>query len=231
MTTSRIVLPGVPAHITQRGIDRGPTFFAEEDYAYYRWALGEAASSARCRVHAYALMTNHVHLLATPKDAHGLARLMRSLGPRYVRYFNHRYARSGTLWEGRFRSASVSTRSYFFACSRYIEQNPVRAGLVATASDYSWSSFRHNALADVEADAFLAAHEEYTSLGPDVHARRAAYRFLFDDELRGEDLARIRADLRVRPAAGKVYNRAVGADPRWAALRHRLHEDVVMPSA
>ena len=225
----RVVLPGVAAHITQRGIDRGPTFIAAEDFAYYRWALGEAAFGAQCRVHAYALMTNHVHLLATPKDAHGLARMMQSLGRRYVRYFNHRYARTGTLWEGRFRSTSVSTRSYFFACSRYIELNPVRAGLVAAAAEYSWSSFRHNALVDVEADAFLSAHEEYVSLGPDVHARRAAYRDLLDDDLIREDLARIRADLRIRPAPGKVYSRVVAAAPRWAALRHGLHEDVAPP--
>ena len=103
MPTPRLVVPGVAAHITQRGIDRGPTFIAEEDFAYYRWALGEAASAARCRVHAYALMTNHVHLLATPEDAPSLGRMMQSLGRRYVRYFNHRYARTGTLWEGRFR--------------------------------------------------------------------------------------------------------------------------------
>src|SRR5687767_6399257 len=178
MPMSRVVLPGVVTHITQRGIDRGPTFIAAEDFAYYRWALGEAAAAARCSVHAYALMTNHVHVLATPKDAYGLARMMQSLGRRYVHYFNHRYARSGTLWEGRFRSTLVSTRGYFFACSRYIELNPVRAGLVAAAVDYSWSSFRHNAIAESEADAFLAAHDEYTSLGSDVHARRAAYRSL-----------------------------------------------------
>jgi putative transposase len=226
MPTPRVVLPGIAAHITQRGIDRGPTFLAEEDFAYYRWALGDAASATGCRVHAYALMTNHVHLLTTPTDAQGLARMMQSLGRRYVRYFNHRYGRTGSLWEGRFRSTSVLTRSYFFACSRYIELNPVRVGLVATAADYSWSSFRHNAVAETEGDTFLAAHEEYESLGSDVPARRAAYSAMFDHGLGAEELARIRAHLGVRPASGKAYNRAVAAAPRWAALRHRLHEDV-----
>ena len=230
MPRPRLVLPGVAAHITQRGVDRGPTFIAEEDFAYYRWVLGEASSAAGCRLHAYALMSNHVHLLATPVAAEGLARMMQSLGRRYVRYFNRRYGRTGTLWEGRFRSVSVSTRSYFFACSRYIELNPVRAGLVATAADYRWSSFRHNAVADVEADMFLAAHEEYASLGADVAARRAAYHSLFEDDLKPEDLSRIRADFRVTPASGTVYSRVVVAAPRYAALRHRLHEDVMTTS-
>ena len=226
MPTPRVVLPGVPAHITQRGVDRGPTFIAEEDFAYYRWALGEAGSAAGCQVHAYALMSNHVHLLATPNDARGLARMMQSLGRRYVRYFNHRYARSGTLWEGRFRSTPVTTRSYFFACSRYIELNPVRAGLVTDAADYAWSSFRHNAIADNPADTFLGPHEEYTSLGPDVHARRAAYRALFRDALETEDVARIRGDLRLRPISGKAYSGVAAATPWCMGLRHQLHADV-----
>jgi putative transposase len=229
MPSPRVVLPNVAAHITQRGVDRGPTFIADEDFAFYRSTLGEAARKAHCRVHAYAFMSNHVHLLATPEDADGLARLMQSLGRRYVRCFNHRYARTGTLWEGRFRSTLVRSRSYFFACSRYIELNPVRAGLATSAADYPWTSFRHNALHAAEHDAFLVPHEEYDALGTDPDSRRAAYRSLFDCELDAEEVSRIRAALPGRPSTGDTYNRLVMASPRWAALRHQLHLDVVSP--
>jgi putative transposase len=231
MPSSRVVVPGVAAHVTQRGVDRGPTFIADEDFACYRSALGEAARKARCRVHAYALMTNHVHLLVTPDDVEGLARLMQSLGRRYVHYFNHRYARTGTLWEGRFRSTLVASRSYFFACSRYIELNPVRAGLATSVEDYRWTSFRHNALHAVEHDAFLTPHEEYAALGADPDSRRAAYRSLFDRELDAEEVSRIRAALPGRPSTGEAYNRVVVATPRWAALRHHLHVDVTTQTA
>lgn len=229
MPTPRVVLPGVPTHVTQRGVDRGPTFIADEDFAFYRQALADAARKSGCRVHAYALMTNHVHLLVTPVDATGLARLMQSLGRRYVQHFNRRYARTGTLWEGRFRSTPVRSRAHFFACSRYIELNPVRAGLTATAENYRWSSYRHNALHDVEGDTFLVAHDEYESLGADAASRRSAYRSLFDCELDAEDVACIRAAMRGRPATGEAYSRVVAASPRWAALRHRLHCDVTAP--
>jgi len=153
--------------------------------------------------------------------------MMRSLGRRYVQYFNHRYARTGTLWEGRFRSTLVRSRSYFFTCSRYIESNPVRAHVTTSAEDYRWTSYRHNALGAMEQDAFLTTHELYDALGSDAEGRRAAYRSMFDSELDPEEIARIRAALPERPATGEAYNRIVMASPRWAALRHQLHEDVI----
>jgi putative transposase len=177
------------------------------------------------------LMTNHVHLLVTPEDANGLATLMRSLGRRYVQYFNHRYARTGTLWEGRFQSVNVMSRQYFFACTRYIESNPVRADMVASAADYRWSSFRHNACGDVQEDFFLIAHDEYLGLGPNIEACRASYRSMFDVALSEDEIGRLRAEMRGRPAADTAYRRAVVSQPRWAALRHLLHEDVVTPPA
>lgn len=177
---ARRIIPEVPLHITQRGVDRCPTFIAHEDYAFYLWALQEASIAAGCAVHSYVLMTNHVHLLLTPDDQSGPAALMRSLGRRYVRYFNERYHRTGTLWEGRYRSTIVNSTSYFFACSRYIETNPLRAGLVGEPGAYEWSSYRCNA--DGVDDLLISPSPLYTALGAERVARCAAYRALFDTE-------------------------------------------------
>lgn len=216
----RLVLPDVPVHVTQRGVDRALTFIAAEDFAYYRGALAEFAKAMGCRVHAYVLMTNHVHLLVSPGEATGLALLMQALGCRYVRYFNRRYARTGTLWEGRFRSALVQSPAYFLACSQYIERNPVMAGLAATPEAYPWSSFRHNACADVEVDSFLVAHSEYEQLGPTAAARRAAYHALFLTPFGDEAVARVRAELPGRPPANVSHRHVVASSPRWATVRH-----------
>ena len=197
MTTRRLVLPSVPLHLRQRGVDGGPTFIAADDYAYYLWALRHAATAAQCLVHAYALMTNHVHLLVTPEDVTGPARLMKALGRRYVRYFNDRYQRTGPLWEGRYRSTIVDSREYFFSCSRYIDQNPVRAGLVEKSGAYTWSSYRHNALGG--ADRVVTPHAEYDALGADRTARCAAYRRLCDSALDTIEAVTVRAELPGRP--------------------------------
>lgn len=204
----RLVVPNVPLHITQRGVDRAPTFLADNDFAFYRWCLRAAAADASCALHAYVLMTNHIHLLVTPTDIAGPARLMRSLGRRYVRYFNDRYRRTGTLWEGRFRSALIDSAAYFFACSRYIELNPVRAGIAVNPASYEWSSFRHNAYGAV--DRVVTPHPQYDALGVESDARCAAYRALFDTELESNVVAAIRADLRGRPKPDATpYRRAV----------------------
>jgi putative transposase len=213
----RLVLPHVPLHITQRGVDRCPTFLAADDFAYYRWALCEAAMETHCAVHAYALMTNHVHLLVTPVDCRGPERLMRSLGRRYVRYFNDRYGRTGTLWEGRYRSALVDSSAYLFACMRYIELNPVRAGLVDDPASYEWSSHRHNVFG--ERDPVVTAHPSYLSLGQDQYSRCATYRALFDAELGRPVVVTIRAALRGRPGLQPTaYRQALAA---LAAEAHR----------
>jgi putative transposase len=199
--TSRVVLPGVPLHITQRGVDRGPTFLAPEDHAYYRCILRDSAVRAGCLVHAYVLMDNHIHLLITPTDVDAPARMVRSLGLRYVRYFNGRYRRTGTLWEGRFHSVVVESSEYFFACSRYIELNPVRAGMVTDPSQYLWSSFRQNALGHL--DPLLTPRAEYEALGPDGERRCVAYRALFRSQLAVDELARIRAQV---PGGPKLFS-------------------------
>ncbi len=160
-------------HITQRGNDRIETFRCADDFARLHMHLCAASVSAGCTIHAYALMTNHIHLLLTPTSCGSASDLMRRVGCRYVKYFNRRYHRTGTLWEGRFRSALVQSSSYFMACSRYIDLNPVRAGLVEGAADYEWSSFRH--LAYGTPDALVHPHGEYLNLGVTDVDRRAAY--------------------------------------------------------
>ena len=138
----RVLLSGYPLHIVQRGINREPCFFAEEDYHCYLHWLEETARACRCAIHAYALMTNHVHLLLTPSENGSPARLMQSLGRRYVQYINRFYRRSGSLWEGRYKSSVVQAEDYLLACQRYIELNPVRAGMVNDPGQYRWSSYR-----------------------------------------------------------------------------------------
>jgi putative transposase len=160
-------------HITQRGNDRIDTFRCAEDFARYYMHLCAASVSSSCTIHAYALMTNHIHLLLTPTSRDGASDLMRRVGCRYVHYFNRRYHRTGTLWEGRFRSALVESKAYFLACSRYIDLNPVRAGMVQDAADYEWSSFGR--LAHGTSDALVQPHGEYLRLGVTDADRRAAY--------------------------------------------------------
>lgn len=177
----RVLLAGYPLHIVQRGINREPCFFTDEDYFCYLHWLDESARAYGCAIHAYALMTNHVHLLLSPKEDGASSRLMQSLGRRYVQYANRFYRRTGSLWEGRFKSSVVQAESYLLACQRYIELNPVRAGMVADPGQYRWSSYRANGLGEI--DVCLTQHELYRSLGCDGGERQAAYRALFRPEL------------------------------------------------
>jgi len=193
----RIKLAGIPQHVVQRGVNREPCFFAEEDYHCYLHWLFEAAADWRCSVHAYVLMTNHVHLLVTPETPDGLAKLMQSVGRRYVQYVNRFYKRSGTLWEGRFKSSLVQTEEYLLLCQRYIELNPVRAGMVNDPAQYRWSSYQHHALG--QTDQRLQHHPLYLALGKNEEIRNAAYRDLFRYEL---DEAAI-SDLRLALAQGQ----------------------------
>jgi putative transposase len=175
---ARLVLPDVALHVRQRGHNRNACFWDETDRLVYLSLLYELAKETACAVHAYVLMTNHVHLLLTPRDADSCARLMRNLGQRYVQFVNRRYARSGTLWEGRYRSCLVDSAEYVLGCHRYIELNPVRAGMVASPSAYRWSS--HNANSGSVRSTLLSTHCEYRALSEDEGRRHAAYRGLFD---------------------------------------------------
>jgi putative transposase len=178
---ARLSLPNVPLHIIQRGNNRQACFFADEDYRNYLDWLGEYAVKTGCRVHAYVLMTNHVHLLVSVEHGGSAGSLMKALGQRYVQYVNRSYRRSGTLWEGRFRSCLTQEETYLLACQRYIELNPVRADMVAHPADYRWSSYRGNAQG--EEDALVKPHPLYERLGSDAASRQAAYRELFRYEL------------------------------------------------
>jgi len=174
---ARLVFPNVALHIVQRGHDRKACFRQDTDYLVYLTILHDLAPRAGCAIHAYCLMTNHVHLLLTPGAPHSCARLIRDLGQRYVQYFNRRYARSGTLWESRYRSCPVDSPPYVLACYRYIEMNPVRAGMVSAPADYRWSSHLGNSGQLV--NQLLTPHPEYAALGTDAPVRHASYRGLF----------------------------------------------------
>lgn len=141
----RFTLPGIPQHIIQRGNNREPCFFAEEDYRRYLDDLAEVAEKHGCRIHAYVLMTNHVHLLMTPAREHSISDTMQALGRRYVYYINKTYRRTGTLWEGRYKASLIDTEAYLLTCMRYIELNPVRATMVEHPGEYQWSSYAANA--------------------------------------------------------------------------------------
>jgi putative transposase len=187
---ARLLFAGVPQHLIQRGNNRQATFFVEEDYrSYLNWLL-EAVKKYDCRIYAYVLMTNHVHLLASAQQPYDLSRMMQHLGRRFVRYVNHVYRRSGTLWEGRFKASLVDTETYFLRCCRYIECNPVRARMVVHPVDYQWSSYRFHALG--APDKLLATHEEYERLGNTAEQRQQAYRELFRSELDPSELTEIR---------------------------------------
>ncbi|MCW9088536.1 MAG: transposase [Gammaproteobacteria bacterium] len=177
----RITLPGIPLHIIQRGNNRQACFYAEQDYQFYLEWLGKYADESRCSIHAFVLMTNHVHLLLTPEKEESSGQLMKKLGQRYVQYINRTYSRSGTLWEGRYRSCLTQDDTYLLNCHRYIELNPVRADMVEHPADYPWSSYRVNGQGqEIE---LVKPHQIYESLGSSPEGRQAAYRELFRYEL------------------------------------------------
>jgi putative transposase len=187
-------LPGVPQHITQRGNNRQVCFFEDADYRLYLSLLAAACQRHHCAVHAYVLMTNHVHVLITPQFADGVSLLMRDLGRDYVRQVNQAYRRTGTLWEGRFKSSLVDSEGYCLACYRYIELNPVRANMVAHPQEYPWSSFSVNALG--RSNDLIAPHECWLALGPTDAQRRRSYLSLFEQTLDACSIESIRHAVR-----------------------------------
>jgi putative transposase len=188
---ARLAIPGIPWHIIQRGNNRSVCFYAEEDFHFYLHFLQEFAVKFGCAIHAWVLMTNHVHLLLTPQKTDSVSLLMKHLGQRYVQYINRTYKRSGTLWEGRFRSCLTQTEDYVLACYRYIELNPVRAAMVNQPQDYRWSSYHSNALG--KASNLIVPHEEYLRIGRDEQTRLEAYRALFKAHLDEETVGQIRS--------------------------------------
>ena len=177
----RLNIVGVAQHVIQRGNNRQACFFSDEDYAVYLDKLKEYAEKYSVSVHAYVLMTNHTHLLMTPATEKGISQVMQSLGRYYVRYVNKTYQRTGTLWEGRYKSTLVDNESYFLTVSRYIELNPVRAKMVADPAEYPWSSYHKNALG--KAIELITPHEVYQRIGKGDKARQKGYRQLFENQL------------------------------------------------
>lgn len=177
----RINLPGVFQHVIQRGVDRQPVFFSDDDCRIYLDWLGEYVYKRNVALHAYCLMTNHVHLLLSTPSAGDLSGLMQDMGRRYVQHVNRTYRRSGGLWQGRYKASYVQSEHYLLACMRYVELNPVRAGMVQAPGEYRWSSYRSNALG--AEDRLLTPHEQYLAFGSTAEERQQVYRGLFATEV------------------------------------------------
>ena len=215
----RMFLPDVPCHVITRGNNRELCFFSDDDYLFYLKYLNDASERYRVAVHAYVLMTNHVHLLMTPADVESIPRVLQSIGRRYVQYVNKRYRRTGTLWEGRYKASLIDAERYVLACYRYIELNPVRANMVSHPADYKWSSYPVNA--GIRPRKSLVQHDVYARLGPDQKSRAAAYRELFSVDLGAELVHDIqRASTFSMPLGDNLFREKIEA-----ALNRKLGHD------
>ena len=192
---TRIFLPETPVHLVQRGNNRSTCFEFVGDARRYLEFLDEARQLHLVDIHAYVLMNNHIHLLASPRgDPKGISQMMKVLGQRYAQYFNKRHHRTGGLFEGRYHSCLIGEEDYLFACYRYIEMNPVRAGIVNAPEEYRWSSYHANALG-IE-DPLIVPHASYVASGQEPEARQYHYRQLFETPLTSITLKDIRHQTR-----------------------------------
>jgi putative transposase len=228
----RFVLPGHPQHVIQRGNNRQPIFRCDADYRFFHEKLTAACIQHGCAVHAYVLMTNHVHLLITPQTENAISKVMQNVGRYYVQYFNYTYRRTGTLWEGRYRATLLDTDRYLLTCYRYIELNPVRAEMVEGPANYPWSSYGFNAQG--MPDPLVVPHAPYQELGHDPQKRQAAYRALFRGRLDESALAEIReatnkawllGNDRFRAAIEQQLNRRPAPRPRGRDRRSRCYRE------
>lgn len=232
---ARLKLAGITQHIIQRGNNRAVCFFADDDYRYYLQSLYEGAQRYGCAIHAFVLMTNHVHLLVTPQSEEALPCMMRYLGSRYVQYINYVYRRTGTLWEGRYKSNLIDSERYLLACYRYIELNPVRAAITEGPADYPWSSYGAHALG--KKDGIVHDHPLYLALGPTGEVRQAAYRDLFRYQIDDETLKAIRESVNGGIALGRErfkdeIEAALGRRVRPGERgRPRKREEIKTPAA
>ncbi len=229
----RLYVEGCAQHVVQRGNNRSACFFCEADYAFYLQKLKEASKLHDVIVHAFVLMTNHVHLLVTPNDRYGVSRLMKSLGRAYVKYINLTYRRTGTLWEGRYKSSLVASDHYFLTVSRYIELNPVRANMVKLPGEYPWSSYRHNGMGITIG--LITEHRLYHDLGDTRASRLLWYRHIFSSEFMVSLLDEIRISINKEWALGdsrfteeietmlgrKVKNRSWGGDRKSESFKNQ----------
>lgn len=198
----RMYLADIPAHIVQRGNNRDACFFSDDDYLFYLDVLGQGLRRYHVKLHAYCLMTNHVHLLMSPNDDVGISRVMQHLGRRYVQYINKTYRRSGTLWEGRHKASLIDADNYLLKCYRYIEMNPVVACMVDTPEQYRWSSYGWHAWGkpnDIISDHFL-----FNNLDSNLDKRLYLYREIFKHQIPEVDLHAIKEGLK--------FNYPLGSD-------------------
>lgn len=187
---ARVAVAGIPWHIIQRGNNRSACFYTEDDYHYYLDQLKLQSAEHGCAIHTYCLMTNHVHLLLTPERLDSASLMMKNLGQRYVQYINRTYRRSGTLWEGRFKSCLAQHEHCVLTCYRYIELNPVRAMMVSHSAEYRWSGYHHNA--EGSPSKFIKPHEDYVRLGLTDEERRSAYKYLLAEALDRQHIDQVR---------------------------------------
>lgn len=200
----RLVVPHQLHHIVQIGNDRQAIFRDADDYAAFLTWLREAARQFKVAIHTYVLMPDHLHLLGSPADGTGLGRMMQWIGRHYVPYFNAKYQRSGTLWQGRYKATVIEAERYFLACSHYIELNPVRAGLAASPADYPWSSYSHHA--GIKPDPLITDHPMYWALGNTPFDREASYRASMEQGVGQRDVdALTEATLKGWPLGSDVF--------------------------
>lgn len=223
-------LAGVPQHVVQRGNNRMPCFLDDGDRHRYLQCLREALLRYGCTLHAYVLMSNHVHLLLTPREAGAVSRLMQTFARNYAGLFNGRHGRTGTLWEGRYKSCLVDSEQYVLTCYRYIELNPVRAWMTDEPAAHPWSSYRTNALG--HPNPLLSPHKAYLELGQDPMRRRDAYRALFKAALPEETLVEIRTYLQQQRALGTDrFRQRVEAELKRCASVRPAHRPRKQPDA
>jgi len=189
----RDYVTGMPYHIVQRGNNRSLCFYETADQSHYLELLAKISARYGVAVHAYCLMSNHVHILVTCGHVDSISRMMRVVGSSYAQYINKKNERTGTLWEGRHRSSLIQSTRHLLNCYRYIEMNPVRANMVKNPADYRWSSYAFNALG---VPSWLTEHGEYTALGSSKPGRLAAYRQLFNTPLNDLEIEFFRASAR-----------------------------------
>jgi putative transposase len=198
----RLQIAGLTQHVLNRGNNRCDIFRAPKDYAFFLAGLRDAAVKHQLEVHSYTLMTNHFHLVVTPRQPTAVSMAMQVAGSRYVGYFNRRYSRTGTLFEGPFKSMFIDNEAYWFTCMRYVELNPVRAGLVSDPAEYRWSSYRANALGFE--DQVVVPHSLYLALGEAPATRQRSWRELCREALPSDQLFEIRDVVRRGGVLGDV---------------------------
>jgi putative transposase len=196
----RFFLPGVPVHVVQRGHSREPVFFEDNNYLAYLGWLQQGAERYAVDIHAYVLMTNHIHILATPHDKDGVTRMMQYVGRHYVPYINNTYGSSGSLWEGRYKASLIHDEEYLLTCMRYIELNPIRANMVHSPVQYRWSSYRCNGQG--REDALVTPHPIYQALGKTQSERLKSYKTLFKVHLANGVLDEVRSALQTGTPLG-----------------------------